>query len=113
MSLDKKSLTKGKTKTNQGLLFNNLMNTKIRTTFSHIFRSQEEFQAVKKQRHSARGYKWSVALTHQLVDVFLCDVNGKQPHEILPQVSVQLRLNVELVLKTSNVEQASVTGTRL
>lgn len=32
--------------------------------------------------------------------MFFCDVNGKQPHEILPQVSVQLRLNVELVLKT-------------
>lgn len=38
-------------------------------------------------------------LTHQNVDVFFCYVISEELHQILPQVSVQLRLDVELVLK--------------
>jgi len=39
-------------------------------------------------------------LTHQRVHMDLRDVLGEQLHQVLPEVSVQLGLDVELVLKT-------------
>ena len=52
----------------------------------------------------------NVTLTHQRVDAFLCHVVGKQLHQILPQVPVQLGLDVELALKPFTGGEICVRG---